>query len=135
MKLEEKITLLKQLYQMSKVDGKIADAEFDFLIEMGFDLGVPLEIIEDVFEENEIYLKKHIPKNIYERIIQIYRLALMMQIDKHIKFNEINLLKNIAIELKLPPEPVTIMLSEMLKSKNGTLEPEHLFEIFNTKNN
>ncbi len=135
MRLEEKITFLKQLYQMSKVDGEIADAELDFLIEMGFTLGMPLNVIEDVFKEKEIYLKKHTPKNIYERIIQIYRLALMMQIDKHIKFDEVNLLRNIAIELKLPPEPVTVMLSEMLKSKNGTLEPEHLFEIFNTKNN
>ena len=135
MRLEEKITLLKQLYQMSKVDGEIVDTEFEFLIELALSLEVPFEVINDIFAEKTIHLKKVIPKDIHERIIQIYRLALMINIDNHIRFDEVNLLKNIAVELKLPPEAVNIMLNEILNNKNKILEPEKLFDIFNTTNN
>ncbi len=135
MKLEEKITLLKQLYHMSKVDGEIVKAELDFLVELALSLEVPYEVIEDIFCEKTIYLKKELPDNISGRIIQIYRLALMMNVDNHIKFEEVHLLKSIAVELKLPPESVTAMVSEIIKSENGTLNPEHLFDIFNIKNN
>ncbi len=135
MKLEEKITLLKQLYQISKVDGEIADTEFEFLIDLAHSLEVPFEVLDDIFDEKTIYLKNEVPKNIYERIIQIYRLALMIVIDNHIKFDEVNLLKNIAIELKLPTEPVTVMLSEIVNNKDKILEPEKLFDIFNVTNN
>ncbi len=135
MRLEEKISLIKQLFDMSKADYNIDQTEVNFLYELAVSLELPLEILEEIFDEKPIYLKHVLPKKRHERIIQIYRLALMINIDKHIKFDEVNLLKNIAIELHLPPEPVTLMLTEMLKSKNGTLAPEQLFNIFKTINN
>ena len=135
MKLEEKISLIKQLFDMSKADNYIDQTEINFLYEFAVSLELPLEILEDIFDEKPIYLKPILPKKRHERIIQIYRLALMINIDKHIKFDEINLLKNIAIELQLPPESVTLMLTEILKSKNSTLAPEQLFDIFKATNN
>ncbi len=135
MRLEEKITLLKQLYQMSKVDNEISDKEFNFLLDLSVSLEIPFEIISDIFEEKSIHLKESIPINTFERIIQIYRLALMMNIDKHVKFEEVNLLKNIAIELKLPSEPVDNLLKSIINSPDGILQPEEIIEIFNITGN
>ena len=135
MKLEEKISLIKQLFDMTKVDSVIDQTEVNFLYELAISLELPLEILEDIVDEKNIYLKEQIPTNSFERIIQIYRLALMLNADKQITFDEVNLLRNLAIELKLPSDPVDIMLSEMLKSQSGTLKPEKLFQIFNMTGN
>ena len=135
MKLEEKISLIKQLFDMTKADSVIDQTEVNFLYELAISLELPLEILEDIVDEKPIYLKEQIPTNSFERIIQIYRLALMLNADKQITFDEVNLLRNLAIELKLPSDPVEIMLSEMLKSQSGTLKPEKLFQIFNMTGN
>ena len=135
MKLEEKISLIKQLFDMTKADSVIDQTEVNFLYELAISLELPLEILEDIVDEKPIYLKEQIPTNSFERIIQIYRLALMLNADKQITFDEVNLLRNLAIELKLPSDPVDIMLSEMLKSQSGTLKPEKLFQIFNMTGN
>ena len=135
MRLEEKISLIKQLFDMSKADRKIDQTEVNFLYELAVSLELPLEILEDLFDEKPIYLKKQIPTSSLERITQIYRLALMLNVDKQVTFDEVNLLRNLALELKLPPDSVNIMLSEILKSQTGTLKPDKLFQIFNTTGN
>ena len=135
MRLEEKISLIKQLFDMSKADHNIDQTEVNFLYELAVSLELPLEILEDLFDEKPIYLKKQIPTSSLERITQIYRLALMLNVDKQVTFDEVNLLRNLALELKLPPDSVNIMLSEILKSQTGTLKPDKLFQIFNTTGN
>ena len=135
MKLEEKISLIKQLFDMSKADHNIDQTEVNFLYELAVSLELPLEILEDLFDEKPIYLKKQIPTSSLERITQIYRLALMLNVDKQVTFDEVHLLRNLALELKLPPDSVNIMLSEILKSQTGTLKPDKLFQIFNTTGN
>ncbi len=135
MKLEEKITLIKQLFDMIKADNYIDKSEVNFIYELAVSLELPLEILEDIFDEKPIYLKKQIPTSSLERIIQIYRLALILNADKQVTFDEVSLLKNLALELKLPTDPVKVMLSEILKSQTGTLNPEKLFQIFNITEN
>ena len=135
MKLEEKITLIKQLFDMIKADHNIDQTEVNFLYELAISIELPLEILEDIFDKKPIYLKKQIPTSSLERITQIYRLALMLNVDKQVKFDEINLLRNLALELKLPSEPIDVMLSEILKNQTGTLKPEKLFQIFNMTDN
>jgi len=135
MRLEEKISLIKQLFEMSKADRKIDQSEVNFLYELAVSLELPLEILEDIIDKKPIFLKKQIPTNSFERIIQIYRLALMLNADKQVSFDEVNLLRNLAIELKLPSDAVDVMLLEILKSKNGTLKPEKLIQIFNMTEN
>ena len=135
MRLEEKISLIKQLFEMSKADHNIDQTEVNFLYELAVSLELPLEILEDLFDEKPIYLRKQIPTSSLERITQIYRLALMLNVDKQVTFDEVNLLRNLALELKLPPDSVNIMLSEILKSQTGTLKPEYLFQIFNMTDN
>ena len=135
MKLEEKISLIKQLFDMSKADHNVDQTEVNFLYELAVSLELPLEILEDIFDEKPIYLKKQIPTSSLERITQIYRLALMLNVDKQVTFNEVNLLRNLALELKLLPDSVNVMLSEILKSQTGTLRAEKLFQIFNMNGN
>jgi len=133
MTIEEKIALIKQLYKMSKADQKLDLKEKKFLYEFALSLNLPLEIIEDILGDNEISFNSSVPEKIEDRIIQIYRLILMMKIDNEISDSEINTLKNIALELGLHPDAVMTLL-ERLK-KTATIEFDELQEIFNISKN
>ncbi len=135
MTLEEKLALMRQLVKMSKSDQKLQTAERNFLYELALSINLPIEALEDIMDGKNTYLPEKIPTNIEDRIIQIYRLVLMMKIDNEISPEEVNTLKSIALELGLHPESVMLLLDRLLESPTGTLEFEELQAIFNiTKN-
>ena len=128
--MEEKLALLKQLYQMTQADHKIKPVEYSFLYELALSMEVPLEKLEDLFETEKHYL---LPKDIQQKIIQIYRLALMMKVDKEVVEEEINTLKSLALQMGLRPESVQNMLEEL--EKKSTLTFDELMSIFNVQDN
>jgi len=135
MTLEEKLTFIRQLYKMSKADNKIDQVEKKFLYELALSINLPIEALEDILDGKEIPLKEQLPTNIEDRIIQIYRLILMMKIDNEISIEEVNTLKSIALELGLRPDSVMLLLDRLLESPTGTLEFAELQAIFDiTKN-
>ncbi len=135
MTLEEKLALIRQLYKMSKADQELQAIEKNFLYELALSIDLPIEALEDVMDGKNTYLPDKIPTKIEDRIIQIYRLILMMKIDNEISIEEVNTLKSIALELGLHPESVMLLLDRLLESPTGTLEFEELQAIFDiTKN-
>jgi len=135
MTLEEKLTFIRQLYKMSKADNKIDQIEKNFLYELALSINLPIEALEDILDGKEIPINEKLPINIEDRIIQIYRLVLMMKIDNEISIEEVNTLKSIALELGLRSDSVMLLLDRLLESPTGTLEFEELQAIFDiTKN-
>jgi len=135
MTLEEKLAFIRQLYKMSKADNKIDQIEKNFLYELALSINLPIEALEDILDGKKIPLKEKLPTNIEDRIIQIYRLVLMMKIDNEISIEEVNTLKSIALELGLRSDSVMLLLDRLLESPTGTLEFEELQAIFDiTKN-
>ncbi len=130
MKLEEKLALLKQLYQMTQADRTIKPVEYNFLYEIALSMEVPLEKLEEMFEVENNY---DLPKDKQQKIIQIYRLALMMKVDKEIAPEEINTLKSLAMQMGLHPESVQIMLEALNRKK--TLNFDELMSVFNIQEN
>jgi len=125
--MKEKLELLRQLYEMTQADGKIKPVEYQFLYEIAVSMELSLEKLEDMFE-----LEKHykLPQQQVQRIIQIYRLALMMRVDKDIAEAEKITLKKIALQMNLRPEAVEQMLEKIDENKKHTLSFDELFSIF-----
>lgn len=130
--MEEKLEILRQLYEMTKADGEIKPVEYQFLYEMAVSMEVPLETLEEMFEIDKQY---QLPKEKLQRIIQIYRLALMMRVDKEVAETEIMTLKKLALQMKLRPEAVDQMLAQMAQKEDHTLNFDELFQIFNLREN
>jgi uncharacterized tellurite resistance protein B-like protein len=130
MTINEKIGLIKQLYQMLIADNQINQLEVNFLIDIATSLDLPLEVIENLFDQKEYYDDAKLPKQINERIIQIYRLSLMLKIDGKLSKEELQLLKNIAIALGLQPAHVNVMLEKLFESRQKLLTEDELWAIF-----
>jgi len=130
--MEEKLEILRQLYEMTKADGEIKPIEYQFLYEMAVSMEVPLETLEEMFEFDKQY---KLPKEKLQRIIQIYRLALMMRVDKDVASTEIATLKKLALQMSLHPESVDQMLLQMDQKEDHTLNFDELFQIFNVREN
>jgi len=132
MSLEEKLGLIQQLYKMAKADNEIKPVEYQFLYEIALAMEVPLEKLETIFEVEKDY---QIPKDFQHKMVQIYRLALIMRVDQEIKPEEVKTLKSLALQMGIHPEAVQQMLYQMEKSENGVLDHETLIGIFKTIEN
>lgn len=72
------------------------------------------------------------PKNReIDRIIQFYRLLLLMGIDQNKDQKEVNLCK----EMGLNPIAINTSLERILNSKTGTLPPQEVIKIFQVNHN
>jgi len=132
MSLEEKLGIIRQLYKMTQADNQVKPVEYSFLYEIALSLEVPLEKLEDIFDyEAEFSL----PKDLQNKIIQIYRLALVMKVDHEVTKEEIATLKSLALQMGLHPEAVNNMLEKMEESETGTLDYHQLMKIFKTHDN
>jgi len=129
---EEKLGMLRQLFEMTVADGEIKPVEYKFLYEIALSLEVPIEELEQMIEQE---LKYKLPKQIDERIIQIYRLAMMMRVDRDIDEQETNMLKAMALQLGLRPDAVVIMLDALKKNPEKVLSFDELENIFSMNDN
>jgi len=129
---EEKLGMLRQLFEMTVADGEIKPVEYKFLYEIALSLEVPIEELEQMIAQE---LKYKLPKQIDERIIQIYRLAMMMRVDRDIDEQETNMLKAMALQLGLRPDAVVIMLDALKKNPEKILGFDELEKIFSMNAN
>ena len=130
--MQEKLEIIRQLYEMTKADGEVKPVEYQFLYEIAVSMEVPLEKLEEMFEVDEQY---KMPSMHEQRIIQIYRLALMMKVDKEVAPAEILTLKQLALQMNLHPESVDKMLNAMNSKEGKTLSVDELFGFFRTVEN
>ena len=129
---KEKLGMLKQLFEMTVADGEIKPVEYKFLYEIALSMEVPIEDLEQMIEQEFSY---SIPKQIDERIIQIYRLAMMMKVDKEIAKQEVNMLKSMALQMGLHPDSVVVMLNKLKEDPAKVLSFEELEKIFSVGGN
>ncbi len=132
---KKRIYLLKQVWDIIKADKEIHKNEKEFLLDIAQSMNVQPDEISDIIDLDTII---DLPKPVLsreEKIIQIYQLALMIKADGKITEEEIELIKNIGLEMGLSPDALDIMLEELFKSMERILNFEELFNIFNLSNN
>lgn len=128
----EKLSLLTQLIKMARVDRDIRESEFQFLSAIAEQIGVPQAEFKRLFE---VHIEFQPPIFEFDRIIQLQRLVLLMNIDQTIDEKELYYIKNLGIRLGLNPLAVAEVLDTMYDYPNRVLPPEKLISIFRTFHN
>lgn len=129
---EEKISLLSEMIAFAVVDGELHDREYDFLWIIAQELKVEKEVFLELFSKrNEI----KVIKDELHRIMQFYRLALLMHSDGVLHEHEIKAIHEIGINMGLNPMGIKNTLKQMAQSPNQMIDPEKLLYSFELQHN
>ena len=129
---QEKLSILSELIAFARVDYKIKDDEYDFLLSVANLMNVKKTSLDELLlQTTEI----SVPKNQIDRIVQFHRLLLLMNIDNEQHDKEIEKLHNIGLWMGLPPSAIGQVLEVMHQYPNNAIPPEILLNIFRAHNN
>lgn len=129
---EEKLSLLSEMIAFAKVDGQIHEREFQFLTIVAQQLRIDRDVFDTLFNDPA---DKVIIKSEHQRILQFYRLALLMQADGVLHDNEQVAIREMGINMGLSPFAMKGVLVEMERSPTGMIDPELLLALFRAQQN
>lgn len=129
---EEKLSLLTEMIAFAKVDGQIHERELQFLAIVAKQLRVDPDVFESLFEQPA---DKVVIKSEHQRILQFYRLALLMQADGVLHDNEQVAIREMGINMGLSPFAMKGVLVEMKRSPTGMIDPDMLLALFRAQQN
>ena len=129
---EEKISLLSEMMAFAVVDGELHDREYDFLWIIAQELEIEKSVFLELFgKRNEI----KVIKDEHHRIMQFYRLALLMHCDGVLHDKEVKTINEIGINMGLNPMGIKKTLRAMQESPNQMIDPELLLCSFMEQHN
>ncbi len=129
---EEKLSLIQDLIGLSLADGNEDFNEGNFIYTIANSLGV---------SELEVSALKNTPVKYSpadketDRIIQFYRLLLLMGVDQKKTDSEIAFCKEVALKMGLNPIAVNDTIKSILESETGMMSPEDVIKIFQIQHN
>lgn len=129
---DEKLSLLTEMIAFAKIDGNIHEREMQFLALVAKQLRVEPEIFESLFSDPA---EKVVIKSEHQRILQFYRLALLMQADGVLHDNEQVAIREMGINMGLSPYAMKGVLNEMKLSPTGMIDPDLLLALFRAQQN
>jgi len=129
---EEKLSLLSEMIAFAKIDGQIHDREFQFLTIVASQLRVETDDFQTLFVKAA---DKVVIKSEHQRILQFYRLALLMHADGRLHENEQVAIREMGINMGLSPFAMRSVLQEMQKSPSGLIDPDVLLALFKAQHN
>lgn len=129
---EEKLSLLSEMIAFAKIDGKIHEREYQFLVIVASQLKIEKGVFESLFEHEA---KKVVIKSEHQRILQFYRLALLMHADGVLHENEQIAIREMGVNMGLSPFAMRSVLQEMQKSPSGLIDPDVLLALFRAQHN
>jgi len=129
---EEKLSLLCEMIAFAKVDGEVHDREMQFLRIVASQLKVERSVLDGLFEQA---VDKKVIKSEHQRILQFYRLALLMHADGVLHENEQIAIREMGVNMGLSPFAMKSVLVEMRKSPTGLIDPEVLMALFRAQHN
>ncbi|GGD28306.1 TerB family tellurite resistance protein [Flavobacterium orientale] len=129
---KEKLSLIGDMIELSKVDGKLHEREYEFIKMVADDLKVRDADFDELFKiPNELLVFK----SEFKRIEHFYRLALLSHCDNHHHDREHEFLYQLGLKLGLNPFSIKRVLHEMEKSPTRMVEADLLFGIFKEQHN
>ncbi|MCR5862125.1 TerB family tellurite resistance protein [Flavobacterium sp. J372] len=129
---EEKLSLLSEMISFAMIDGQVHEREFQFLSIVASQLKVEKDIFLSLFDHKA---EKVIPKSEHQRILQFYRLALLMHADGVLHDNEQVAIREMGVNMGLSPFAMKSVLTEMERSPTGLIDPEMLLALFRAQHN
>jgi len=129
---KEKISLLSEMIAFAIVDGELHDNEYDFLLLVSIELQIDKPTFLDLFRKRDEFTTI---KEEFIRILQFYRLALLMHIDEVLHEKELITIKEMGIKMGLNPNAMKRILKMMDESPNRLIEPEVIITTFQEQHN
>lgn len=124
---QEKLSILSELIAFARVDYKIKEDEYDFLLSVANLMKVKKTSLDELLKNTA---EISVPKTQIDRIVQFHRLLLMMNIDNEQHKKEIEKLHNIGLWMGLPPSAISQVLEVMHQYPNKAVPPKILLNIF-----
>lgn len=129
---KEKLSLLGDMIELSKVDGQLHDSEYEFIKMVAEELNVRTADFEELFSTpNELLVFK----SEFKRIEHFYRLALLSHCDNHHHDREHEFMYQLGLKLGLNPFSIKRVLKEMDNSPTRMIEADLLLGIFKEQHN
>lgn len=129
---EEKLSLLSEMISFAKIDGQVHEREYQFLCIVASQLKIEKSDFESIFEHGA---EKIIIKSEQQRILQFYRLALLMHADGILHENEQIAIREMGVNMGLSPFAMRSVLAEMQKSPSGLIDLDILLALFRAQHN
>lgn len=124
---QEKLGILSELIAFARVDHKLKDTEYDFLLSVANLMEVKKASLDELLKQD---LKPSLPTTQLDRIVQFHRLLLLMNIDNEQHQKEIAKLHDIGLWMGLPPSAITQVVGIMGQYPNNAIPPQVLLGIF-----
>lgn len=129
---EEKLSLLSEMIAFAQIDGHVNEREYQLLAIVASQLKIEKDVFEGLFSKKA---EKVIIKSEHQRILQFYRLALLMHSDGILHKNEQVAIREMGVNMGLSPYAMRSVLVEMQKSPSGLVDPEILLALFRAQHN
>ncbi|MDT0608248.1 TerB family tellurite resistance protein [Croceitalea rosinachiae] len=129
---QDKLSVLSELIDFARVDYKIKESEYDFLLSVANLLDVKKASLDSLLRQKP---STKTPSTELEKIVQFNRLLLLMNIDEEQHKKEIERLHNIGLWMGLPPSAIGQVLEVMHKYPNKVVPPKVLINIFKAHQN
>ncbi len=128
----ENLHLVNQLVAFSKIDGETKELEFEFLLQIAEQLGLSKNELIELFKQN---ISITPPRFESDRIIQFYRLCLLMFIDGEINHEELKALRNTGIHMGLHPNATEEVIKLIQLYPGKGILADKLIQIFQVNHN
>ena len=129
---QEKLSLLQDLIVLSKADNNVSFMEAQFINSIVLGLGVSADELQKIIESP---IKYDPQDREIDRIIQFYRLLLLMGVDTEHHKAEVDFCKQIGLKMGLNPIAIEEVIKRILASEKGMLPPNEIIGIFHTYHN
>lgn len=124
---EEKLSILSEMISMATIDRDLKEREYNFLLAVAKQLDISKTELDRLFSQPAPF--KH-QKTESERIIQFYRLVLMMNIDEEQHPKEVQMVKECGLRMGLNPVAMDRVLLVMNNYEDKIVPTNVLLEIF-----
>ena len=130
--MKEKLSMVSQLIELSKIDGHVSDQEIGFIQKVGNMIGLKNEEILELFKTP---VEFDPPEEHFDRIVQFQRLVLLMNVDQVIDNSEIQHLRFAGLKMGLNPDAVNEVLKRIHDFPNNAIPPDELIKIYRSHMN
>ena len=126
---EHQKSLLSDLIFIAQADGKIDDAEYDFIHRIGARMGLEVNTIENLF----IQPSPSVPLfTELDRITHFHKLLLVMNVDQETHEKEVVALRNFGLRMGIHPGAIDTILIRMNDFEDKIIPSQELIAIFQT---
>lgn len=129
---EAKLSILSEMISMATIDKDLKEREYNFLLAVAKQLEISKNELDRLFTYPAPFKQQ---KTESERIIQFYRLVLMMNIDEEQHPKEIKMVKECGLRMGLNPMAMDKVMSIMNNYEDKIVPTDVLLDIFKTHYN